>query len=484
MPSIKANVLYSALMTVSGYASTLLVFPYVSRVLGAANIGLVYYVESIVHYFLLFAALGVNSVGTREIAAVVNDEEKRNGVFSSILSIHVMLSLALLFFYLVMACYGLFPNADIRLLMIGAVVITVTPFTVEWFYKGVEAFRYITLRTVFVRCLFVVAVYLLVSDVDDAPLYYALLAGSICLNASINFIHSRKYVRFTCERIKFSYIKPYATLGVFMLMISLYTTFNTAYLGAVKGTEEVGYYTTAVKIYTLVMAIYASFTSVMLPRMSALASAGRKDVFDSMVYKSLNLLFTLCIPLICFSTYFAKDIINIIAGNDFNGAVFPMRLIMGLIIAVGISQIVALQVFVPLKKEKLSTACVSIAACVGVIAAFILVPRYGAVGSAMVLVASELIGTALFVFFAIKQNVINFPVQLMFKHLVCGIIYFLITAILGALVDNVYVCLVSSLILIAIAFIFLNCFFLKNSLIIEEVNMMRKLVVFRGNKHI
>ena len=65
MSNIKRNFAYNLILTIAGYVLPLLTYPYISRVLGVVNIGLVNYVDSIINYFVLFAMLGISSLGTR-----------------------------------------------------------------------------------------------------------------------------------------------------------------------------------------------------------------------------------------------------------------------------------------------------------------------------------------------------------------------------------------------------------------------------------
>ena len=47
--------IYSSILTTSQYLFPLLTYPYVSRVLGVTNIGVVNYVDSSVNYIILFS---------------------------------------------------------------------------------------------------------------------------------------------------------------------------------------------------------------------------------------------------------------------------------------------------------------------------------------------------------------------------------------------------------------------------------------------
>lgn len=80
--SIKKNIIYSAILTTSNYVIQLVTFPYLSRMLGVENIGIVNFVDGIVNYFTMISMLGLNILGIREVAKFSNDIDKRNSIFS------------------------------------------------------------------------------------------------------------------------------------------------------------------------------------------------------------------------------------------------------------------------------------------------------------------------------------------------------------------------------------------------------------------
>ena len=74
MATLKKNIFYSGILTTANYIFPLITYPYVSRVLGVANIGACNFVDSIINYFLILSALGIGTVGIREIAKNYNSE--------------------------------------------------------------------------------------------------------------------------------------------------------------------------------------------------------------------------------------------------------------------------------------------------------------------------------------------------------------------------------------------------------------------------
>lgn len=135
------------------------------------------------------------------------------------------------------------------------------------------------------------------------------------------------------------------------MLTSMYTSFNVTFLGFVTNVTEVGYYTTATKLHGIILAFFTAFTGVMLPRMSALVAENRMDEVKRLINKSFDLLFMISIPLIVFSIYFAPEIIYLISGNGYEGAITPMRMVMPLVLIIGMEQILIVQLLMPLKKR-------------------------------------------------------------------------------------------------------------------------------------
>ena len=132
----------------------------------------------------------------------------------------------------------------------------------------------------------------------------------------------------------------------------MYTTFNVAYLGFTSNEVEVGYYTTATKLYTILLALFTAFTSVMIPRMSSLVAENKMEEFKKLSQKSSNILFGFSIPLIIYASVYAPYIINLIAGMGYEGAILPMRIILPLVLVIGYEQILICHILMPLKKDK------------------------------------------------------------------------------------------------------------------------------------
>lgn len=76
----------------------------------------------------------------------------------------------------------------------------------------------------------------------------------------------------------------------------------------------------------------------MLPRMSALISEGEGQRFHELIGRSFMVITMFSIPMIACSIALAPQMIFILAGAGYEGAILPMRIIMPAILFVGIAQ--------------------------------------------------------------------------------------------------------------------------------------------------
>lgn len=439
-PSIKKNFAYKSVLTLSTYLINFITFPYVARVLGVERIGLVNFVDNTVNYFLLFATMGVGLLGVREIAAVKEDKKRRDQVYSSMLALNLLFTLVSLGIYLL--CVVTIPKLcqyD-ELFYIGTAKILFTVFLVEWFFTGVENFRYITLRSILIKVLYIISVFLFVRDTSDYRLYFILTVGVVVLNALINQLYIREFVRVRWNNIQlFKYLKQNVTLGIYTLMTSMYLTFNVMYLGLVSNNTEVGYYTTAFKLYSVVLGFFTAFTNVMLPRMSSLLANGEKDRFQELVNRSFSVMSTCCIPLILCSMIMAPQIVYILSGPGYEGAILPMRIIMPAAFAVGVAQVLAIQVLMPMKKDKVLLVASIIGAVVSLLINLLVVPYIESVGSAVVLLCSEAVVTGAYLWYVLSHKLTLISVKTIGKSVLYSLPSVVVCWGCGRWIENEFV---------------------------------------------
>lgn len=450
MASLKKNVVYSSILTCAGYVFPLITYPYVSRVLGVTNIGTCNFVDSIINYFSLISMMGIGTIGVREIAACGDDINKRSKVFSNLfwLNGHATLIACIALLIAIFTVKQLYEYKE--LMLIGFVKLATSFLAIEWFFRGIENFKYITERSLIVKCIYVIAVFVFVHDKDDIIIYYFLSGVFITsINAFLNLNYARRFVHLLKKGITIKpYLKSFFILGFYALLTSMYTTFNTAFLGFEGGSTEVGYYATATKLFTIILSLYTAFTTVMMPRMSSLLSEGKIAEFKDKLNTSDDLLMAFTLPLVIIGFIYAPEVIRIISGKGYEGAITPMRIILPLVFIIGYEQILVIQTLMPLKKDKAIFINSVIGATVGITLNIILVPLYKSIGSSIVWLCSELSVFVSAQYFVTKYAGITFPLK--------KFMYFLMMSVLPALLC-IGLRVLTANIIIRVAFLIIIC---------------------------
>lgn len=468
MANLKKNFFYSALLTLANYVFPLITYPYVSRVLGVTNIGICNFVDGIVNYFLVFSTMGISVLGVREIAAARNDRAQRDRVFSSLLALNALTTFLAAFVLTVAIFVVPSLSAYRKLLFIGVAKLLANSLFLEWFFRGIEEFQYITNRSILIKTLYVAAVFLFIRKPEDYGVYFLLLTLAAILNASVNALYSRKFTTFSIRDIvPGPFVRPYFVLGFNFILTSVYTSFNVIWLGFASGDEQVGYYTSATKILSIITAFFSACTTVLLPRMSAVLSEGREDVFQEIVNKMLHLLFLVGIPLVFWMEASASDIIAVISGAGYEGAVVPLMTIAPLALIVGLEEILIVQVMMPRKMDRQILRNSVCGAVVGLVLAACLIRVLRAEGSAIVWLGSEtavLVSAFIAVFGKRGQG---FPAKNLVKDILLYLPLLALLLVVNRLPLIPLVRLVSSVAVTGCYSLAITCLVVKNPVILD-----------------
>lgn len=100
--SITKNYIYNLIYQLLILLLPLVTTPYVSRVLGAENIGIYSYTTSLSAYFILFGSLGIALYGQREIAYKQSDSKEYSKIFWEVLILRfITMMISLIIFYFI-----------------------------------------------------------------------------------------------------------------------------------------------------------------------------------------------------------------------------------------------------------------------------------------------------------------------------------------------------------------------------------------------
>ena len=387
--SIKKNLAYQFLYEIIILALPLAVSPYISRVLGAESLGEYSYSHSLAQYFVLFAMLGIKNYGNRVIAQNRDDSQRLNRVFSSLLSVHLLISAAVCLAYFVYCRHsgeGTFALWQWPL-VISAVI------DISWFYYGIEKVRLFSTAGSAIKVAGAVMVFLLVRSRRDLWKYCLIMSGSFFLHQLILWVPLKRYVRFVrpdrSEMLE--HIKPLFVLFLPAIAVSVYKYMDKLMIGVWSDKTQLGLYQNADTAVGTPLTLIDAFGSVMLPRMSYLVrSDNRLDsaryLRDSVRYV-MWLTFAIAFGMAAVAPVFAP----VFWGEEFTLSGKLMRWLSLTVPFIAFSNVIRTQYLLPHGRDRDFVISVSAGAACNLLLNLCLIPKYGAFGATAGTVATEIV---------------------------------------------------------------------------------------------
>lgn len=419
--SIKKNFIMNAILTMSSMIFPLITFPYVSRILLPLGTGKVAFATSVVTYFSMFSQLGIPTYGIRACAQVRDDKEELSRTVQELFLIN--------FFIMIIAYIALFIaiqnvprlRSDKTLFLVISTLIFFNAIGMEWLFKALEEYTYITVRSIIFKIISVGAMFLLVRKQEDYVIYGAISIFASSASNVFNFFYARRYVSLKLKsRYNFRrHLQPVMIFFAMSCATTIYTNLDTAMLGFMKSDEDVGYYNAATKIKTILVNIITSLGIVLLPRASYYVEQGLKDDFEKISRKAINCVCVASIPMVIYFTIFSKEAVYFLSGTAYDGSVLSMQLLMPTILFIGLTNVMGIQIMVPLNREKWVLYSVILGAVVDLIINVLLIPSMASAGAAIGTMLAEA-AVLIYQYAKMKKLMNNLFEDIHWSPVICG----------------------------------------------------------------
>lgn len=431
--SLKINYLFNLINTGVGLLFPIVTFPYVTRVVMADGLGRIQFLSSIINYITLFSAIGIPLYAIREIARLKNNVAERNKATIEIITLHLLLSLIGYGIVFILAFFVNKVYSDFWLYLLLSTHLLLSAIGIEWFYKGVEEFGYITIRSLIVRIVCLIALFAFVRNKDDLYIYASIHVLSEVGNYVFNFVHLRKHV--TLKEVPWKkmnlkrHLKPSLRIFVLNLITSIYVNLDSVMLGFLSTTVAVGFYSSVTRLTKVLLGIVTTLGTVLLPRLSNYISSGETAAFNSVSGKASRFVITLATPMVIGLIFCAPQLIMVMCGSEFIPAITTIRIIAPIILFIGLSNLVGLQVLYSQGQEKIVIISTLCGAIVNFLLNYILIPYFAQNGAAIATVMAEFCVTS--VMLVVGRKFIPFSVInkysfriLLFSIVICAPIPF------------------------------------------------------------
>lgn len=413
----------NTILTMSNFIFPLITFPYVSRVLLPSGTGKVAFATSVISYFSMFAQLGIPTYGIRACAQVRDDKYKLSKVVHELCIINfIMMLLSYLVFFGGIVFVERLRNEKILFVIMGSMILF-NSIGMEWLYKALEEYTYITIRSIVFKAIAVSMMLIVVKSQGDYVIYGAISIFAASASNVMNCINAHKYITLKpIENYNFrQHIKPILIFFGMSCATTIYTNFDTVMLGFMKSDVDVGYYNAAIRIKSILVSIITSLGTVLLPRAAYYIEHDLREEFNYIARKSINFVYIIALPMIIYFIVYAPECIYFLSGNAYEGSILPMQILMPTLLFIGLTNILGIQIMVPLEMEKWVLNSYIIGAIVDLIINILLIPKMGASGAAIGTLIAE-IAVMIYQYSKAKTRVREMFSEVDYKKLVCALI--------------------------------------------------------------
>lgn len=396
-PNVQMNVVLSTLYQILTMITPLITAPYTARVLGAEGVGINSYTSSIQAYFLLAAALGTYTYGTREIARNRDNRQQRSRLFWEIELLTVVSTfVCLLGWGVVVACGG-----DNRIYYgILTIHLLAVIFDISWFFAGVERFDYTVSVNTLLKVLTIACIFLFVKTPDHLPRFMAIFAVGTLLGNLSMWLFLPTYVgKPDWKKLRiWRHFKNTLIYFVPTIAVSVYTVMDKTLIGMIThSNEQNGYYEQATKIINLAKSVaFVAINSVLTSRMSYLYAEQKTEEIRKQKTMSMEYITFMCVGLTFGIWAVAPQFVAAFFGPEYAPVVPLLRIFSPIILIIGISNCIASHYFTPMGLQKQNATFLIVGATVNLILNVILIPSTGGWGAAAASVVAELVITVLY----------------------------------------------------------------------------------------
>ncbi len=382
---LRSNVAALSILQVMNYAVPLATVPYLVRVLGPANYGVLAFAQAGVTYADLLTDYGSLLSGTRAVAVDRHDSQALVRVFWRTAFARLALAIACA---LVLGVLVLTTPLRASAALYAAAFLTVigTAAFPVWFFQGIEQMKYITAAHASARLLTVPALFLLVRH----PQHYvraAAIQGAVPVLAGIlvapvlwrNLGHG-------FYRPRLAEIAGVLREGWSAFIANSALVFNATatitVLGLVAGPAEVGYYSAADKAIRALSSLLNPITQALYPHLNSLKTRSQPLTHQLMRRSYLWIgLLALAVSLAAFAL--AGPVGLALWGRGFLRSVAVLRCLSPLPFLLALVNLIGIQTLLVLGLDSLVSRSVFVCALVNVALTAWLSGGHGALGAAV-----------------------------------------------------------------------------------------------------
>ncbi|WP_319536006.1 oligosaccharide flippase family protein [uncultured Vibrio sp.] len=387
------NIIFLSLIQILKFVVPIITFPYLTRTLGVEQFGYLAFSTAVMSYSMIICQYGFDFSATSKIAKIRESKSKMDlycsGVYySKFILFFVSLSFASLFLFF----YN--DSVLIKLSLCMLPMILGTLLLPTWLYQGVELMKQLVFITLISRVIVIPFVFIYVESGSDIYLAGFLQGLPFLISGCIALLYVKANKLFGFKRcsIKYVFLVTKSGWNVFLTSVasSVYLTLIPIVIGVFHGPISVGYFNVADTIKKVCISFFRPIYQTVFPRVSSLVNKN-EDEARIIINKYFKICVILAISGGAFVVLLLEEIITIVSGKDFLEASNTVVIMMAIVIISVFNNFLGVQSLIPTKNDKTLKRVVVVSSILCLIFMTPVVYYFDYVGSAFLILFTELI---------------------------------------------------------------------------------------------
>lgn len=435
----------------------LITFPYITRILSPYGLGIYDFNKSIVSYFILIAGLGISQYAVREGSKKKNNLLEFQKFCNQIFTINIISTIVAYLLMAIMLVTLKQGNDSNLLIIIFSIQLIFNLLSVEWLFLISEDFKYITIRSFIIQLLSLILLFTFVKNQNDYFNYAIITVFSMGISSLFNISYSRKFVKLRVtsdiESLK-SHLKPVFILFFNNIASTIYLSSDVTIIGIISGNYYVGLYSTAVKIYTIVKQLINTVLMTTIPRLAFLNNEDKFE-YEKLLVNVFNMILLLIAPAIVGLIMLRRQVVLIIAGNEYIRSVSSLLLLSICLFFAVFSAFFVHGILLINNREKIILKITVASAVINIILNLLLVPKFNENGAAVATLISEFIVLMMSIYYSKDIFKIKIENNTLFSIILGSIMIIVICEFTFLLVSSIILQMFISILLSLVIYFFI-----------------------------
>lgn len=436
------NYILVTINTVANLILPIITFPYITRVIGAEYLGIINFATSYGYYFIHLASFGISSYAIREVSRVRDSQEGVVKVSNEIYNLNILFSLLSGILYLI----GVFTVSKFRENAFVFSLYSLTIFTnflsLEWLFQAFDDYKFATIRSIGIRILSIIAVFIFVRERSDYHIYMLIITISDMGARFSNLYYAKKrYVKFKLQKSYLNFkthIKPLFTLFTFRLINGISSNLDKLMIGFMLIYSDVGIYSAGIKFVMLVIPLVENIGIVLFPKINISADSSYEEYKNNLTF-NYNIILMLSIPMAVGLFLVSPMVIKLFAGQEFLGSITVSRIMCFVIILCPIGDMLGSKTLLVYNKDSWLLICSAIVAFSNIVLNVIFIPLWGINGATIASVLSYVVAVLCRYLFTRKLFKFNLFTKNLFKYFLFTVPFVLLYCFFYQRINNYFI---------------------------------------------